>query len=385
VCITTRARWWVILSVVIIFVLAASLLVRPTLAIYWQNQAGGLIAQQLGSNTAMFPCEIPPLTDPNERSRIQTAMALLDRSIQYEPRFSQSYLLLGHAACLIGQTERAVEAFQTYARLRPNNPLGYVELGFARYNLCSDRTEKSARDVSSLSEIRLCQDTELLHQIRSDWLAHGIDVNQFLTSARQAFENLQYADADLWYLRAAKFELTSIKDMPTPDQYKWAVAAIRSHSSFPQALARLLPIHDLDRSSTILAGELHLFRENPNHTLNYGDPVASKSVDHHTAGIMYYGGQAGVFIDVKQDGWYQISIQAQNTPPAPVILLVESDFQPFGKIELTRGDGSWQVFQFKVNLQANMHLLDINYINDGMVNDVDRNAVIEWIKIEKKG
>ncbi|OGO63312.1 MAG: hypothetical protein A2029_08495 [Chloroflexi bacterium RBG_19FT_COMBO_47_9] len=167
------------------------------------------------------------------------------------------------------------------------------------------------------------------------------------------------------------------------DQFKWAVSALATRTVLPQFFADNLPIVEIVDSTTITADQLRWFRDSTSGIFNYGDPISTQSFDQHTAGILYWEGRVGALINLPEDGWYLVSVRAQHTPPAPVILQLEADLQPFGKLELQRSDLSWEVFPFKVYLEKGVHLLDVNYLNNEIVNEIDRNAVIEWINLEE--
>jgi hypothetical protein len=182
-----------------------------------------------------------------------------------------------------------------------------------------------------------------------------------------------------------KFQISSIDDLPVSDQYKWAVSSIIGGVPIPQPLLSRVPIIKLADRETVPANQFRWLIELPDWKINYGDQLASKLIGNDTAGILYWSGQAGFITEVTQDGWYQVSIRAQNTLPAPVILQLENNFQSFGKVELARGDLSWQVFQCKVFLSKGFHLIDVNYINDAVIEGVDRDAVLNWIKFDLGG
>jgi hypothetical protein len=361
---------------------------RPALAIYDQRSAGKILSQVMPSGAGMTACEFPPLTDAHDLDQLHSAIAIIDRAIQYEARYSQSYLLLGRAACLLGRPDRAVEAFKMYTRLRPQNPLGNLELGFAEQNLCAynDHLKEDSASLGPSDAVTgLCLNNDLMQEIRSDWQAYGIDTNQFLNLARQSFDRQKYSDAALWYQRALKFQVSSMDEMPMSDEFKWGISSILADSALPQSLVVRLPVSKLFGQLTIDPDQLRWFQSRPALNLGYADPIALRSGGDTEIGLLYWGGPAGILIDVQQDGWYKVSIRAQNSPPAPVNLQLEDNFQSFGKVVLARGDQSWQVFQLKTFLRVGVHVLDVNFTNDGMVDGVDRNAIVDWIKIERTG
>jgi tetratricopeptide (TPR) repeat protein len=383
--VTKRRRLFLFISLVIILV-GLSILIRPGIAIYDESLAGQTLNRLMAASAGISACELMPNSN-KDQAQIQEAISALNQAILYSPGSAQAYLLLGRAMCLSGKPEKAIEAFTTYVYLNPRNPFGHLELGFAEENLCalsSEPIESIPRQETTI-EIETCQNPEIIQKIRQEWNNFGIDTNQFLALARNSFSVRRYLDATVWYQRALKFQISSIDDLPVSDQYKWAVSSIIGGVPIPQPLLSRVPIIKLADRETVPANQFRWLIELPDWKINYGDQLASKLIGNDTAGILYWSGQAGFITEVTQDGWYQVSIRAQNTLPAPVILQLENNFQSFGKVELARGDLSWQVFQCKVFLSKGFHLIDVNYINDAVIEGVDRDAVLNWIKFDLGG
>ncbi len=381
-----RGRWWVTLLLIILLIIGLVVLPKPVLAMYDQIRAGKVITQVIDSQAGFFACEIPFSISSDNLDQLLKAVNHLKQSIQYEPGYSQSYLSLGQAYCLLDQYDRAVEALKVYIKLRPNNPLGHLELGFAEYMLCSNEgylQGNNSQSTISPMDIYLCRNKDRVQQIQSEWHRYGIDTSQFLTKARSYFANKQYSDAHIWYQRALKYDLLSTEELGISDQYKLAVSAVLNESELPRFLITTIPIVEINSPTTIMANQLHWFSEIPNWKVNYGDSIPIKTIDQHIAGILYWSGVVGVFISVPQDGTYQISIQVQNTLPAPVSLQVEDGFDALTNFEVNLGDQTWQVYQISAHLKQGIHLLDVNYLNDEVINNVDRNAILDWIKIER--
>lgn len=122
---------------IILLVLLAVWLVPQVIVLHQQRRAGQLLNSILNTGKNMpaagfFCTAIPP--SPNatvNQDRANQAVAYLVTAISYQPHSSQTYLLLGRAYCLSGQYSKAVEAYQKYTLLRPDNPLGHLELGYA--------------------------------------------------------------------------------------------------------------------------------------------------------------------------------------------------------------------------------------------------------------
>lgn len=72
-----------------------------------------------------------PLKEPTARAAAEEAISWFHRSIEADKDHAQAYRWLGRAALLLDAPDEAETAFAHYVRLRPDNPLGYWELGLA--------------------------------------------------------------------------------------------------------------------------------------------------------------------------------------------------------------------------------------------------------------
>jgi tetratricopeptide (TPR) repeat protein len=375
-------KYKMVLLLLVLIVFGSFFFIKPGVSLYQQRMAGDIVTHVMVNKVGLTACEIPFITDEANRNSLETAKTILDKAIQSEPNYSQSYLYLGYTYCLLGKYSLAVEALQTYVQLRPSNPLGQIELGFAQQQKCANGELLKKNHPQSINpDNGLCTDTELLEQVRSEWRVLSIDSDQFLSKAHQSFSNQQYVDADIWYQRALKFQLGSSDELSPTDQFKWTVSSVKAHSALP-ALLRNRQVDIEEIGKTIPANHLHYFYEISNQII-YGDNISLRNIAGTEFGILYYNGPVGFFINIEQEGWYQVTVNALNSPPAPVILELEKDFQSFGKIELNRGDQSWEVFHNTVFLNQGIHLLDVNFKNDGVENGMDRNAILGGFHIEE--
>jgi superkiller protein 3 len=112
------------------------------------------------------------------RERVEQAIELLHRSIDYDPQNGQAFLQLGRAYCLMGEPAIARGYYQDYIELRPKNPLGHIGLGFAH---------EAAGDPTLGMEA---------------WKEAGLTVDYFLEAGDSAFEDRNYEDALRWYERS---------------------------------------------------------------------------------------------------------------------------------------------------------------------------------------
>ena len=158
------------------------LLVPRVLALHYQSQGGMLLEQALRSVREIDPdtilCTLDPLTDQNSRSLVSQARERFQSALEYNHRLEQTYLQLGRTNCLLGSPETAVENYQVYTQLRPENPLGHLESGFA-YEALGDQT----------SAIR-------------EWRKAELTSNEFFMAGEQAMETGDVHNSLTWYKRA---------------------------------------------------------------------------------------------------------------------------------------------------------------------------------------
>ncbi len=83
-----------------------------------------------------FACLRPFIEDLDERERLLKAAKYLRKAETLDPHQAHNYYLLGKIHCLLGDYENAIPAFQRFGELRPRNPAGYLEMGFALLQAC---------------------------------------------------------------------------------------------------------------------------------------------------------------------------------------------------------------------------------------------------------
>ena len=344
----------------LILTILAIIILRPRVLALYHQVKGGMILRSViqtaqKTNPNAIACDLEPVREDSARTQLKQAIAHLEAARHYAPKLAQTYLLLGRAFCLYGEPENAVSSYRTYVLLQPQNPLGHLELGMA-YALSGE----------SMSVI--------------DWQKAGISPEQVLAQAEQAFNMKNYL------LAANRYRLSSMGDteLPFPVFLRWAIAAAISKQEFPDPAYQILPVIPLAESGStkISASYLRWLREVPN-ILVYGDRLIDHPGKDPTVARMWWGGDAVIIIQVPASGKHAITIRAQNTLPPPVQMNLTIDYVPVFPFEMERGDMSWQEFQTEVILSAGFHVIGLRYINNGVVNGIDRDAVIDWIGFEK--
>jgi hypothetical protein len=98
---------------------------------------------------------------------------------------------------------------------------------------------------------------------------------------------------------------------------------------------------------------------------------------------MLWSGDAVAIVKTPISGNYSVTIRAQNTFPPPVQMYLTVDLEPNFPFEMNLGDNSWREFKTEVALSAGFHVIGLRYLNNGVVNGKDRDAVLDWIEFEK--
>jgi len=179
-----------LLAALLALALLLAILYKPLLALYHQEQGGRMLAAVLpvGDNAyGGFACLRPFLEDLEQRAKVQRALEHLAKARSLAPKQAHTYYQIGRAYCLLGDYERAVPALQTFAELRPKNPLASLELGFALLNACPPNG-KCAAGLNSYDV----------------WRTAGVTAEHFLEMAERERQRENYAEALLWYQQAQR-------------------------------------------------------------------------------------------------------------------------------------------------------------------------------------
>ena len=364
-------RYLILGIIILILVAALGIWIAPRLlGLYYQVKGGTLLEQAVVDAgvdlSSAIPCSVQPLPESSS-TRVDQAIQQLQTALAYTPRLAQASLLMGHAECLLGEPISAIEAYQNFIRLRPKNPLGYLELGFAYADECE-------KDISGIQDSGLCSLSNLRQSIIEAWHVAGVEPGSFIEAGNLTFSSRQYAQAERWYTYAA---LTD--SIPNPVKFRWSVAEIMlGHDLTRIPDPQVLPVHDLSDYLEIKGSALQWMLDDM-----LGQTIGNSTSGDPNVGYLSFSGEAIAVINVHQTSTYHFIIKAQNTPPPPIKLQLEIDFRPVVSFELWRGDGSWDELGTEITLDAGLHILGINFLNDAIIDGIDRNAIIERVIIQR--
>ncbi len=349
------------------------------LALYYQSQAGDLLERvQRGTEADVIEhWDLPrtAVTNAEGQSQIAQAISALQSSLQYNPGDSHPYLLLGRAYLLAGQLDQSVQAYRTYANLRPKNPLGHLELGFAYEAQC----KSGAGDAAATCPAAM-----------AEWQAGGLSPSQFLARGQDEFKRSNWPEAFAWYERYQWYADRNAEATPLPFDLMFRLAIAAASVQSPDARRLLAEVRERDATFQVYSVQpsmridgvsLHWMNQIGD-AVTYGTPLSNGGSG--TAGFLWWSGQATALVSVEQDGDYLLRIQVRHGDPPPVEMAIGVDGKQLELITLARGDNSWETVSLPVTLTSGYHTVDIWYLNNAIVNGKDRDAAVEWVEIERQ-
>jgi tetratricopeptide (TPR) repeat protein len=299
------------------------------------------------------------LIDTSERTDALRAISYFDQALRWQPTDPQVYRDMARAYLHLSQPHLAVEALEHAYRLSPESLLIRQELA---------QTYEAAGRFAQADTL---------------WLALSLTPERMARIGDEYFAKHAYAQAFTWYQRAELGHPT-----PTHSQlFTHAVAAILANRPESQEyIARLqmgdrfFTVYDLQDSPQIEGRQLR-WLHSAEGQLSPGTPLATNS--QSTAGIFWWSGQAFVLLHSPRDGAYLVDLRVQHSKPAPIQLAVGADSRQLQTLTLSRGDNSWETVSVPVQLSQGWHTLDIWFLNNGIVDGVDRNAIVDWIQLRE--
>lgn len=365
---TTR-RWLIGGMATIALLLLILVVYRPILGLYYQQSAGKEMAPLVITSLHHFfdatPCLMLVQNDAGSTERIEKALADLEKAIMYSPYASQSFLEMGKAYCLLGDFQKAVEAYRRYVELRPKNPLGHLNAGSALLAAC----QSDSSSVLAVSDTP-CGTPRYIHTVASEFSLAGVDADQFLRQARASFDAGEFRVADLFYSGAILTNST----LSAEDRFSWRLARLVDGMSSNENADPTIKVHLISDQIQINARDL---------TWTNGTPVSESPSEGLGSATLFWNGAIFAPVNVTQAGQYRLTVKAKNSAPPPIRIQVERNFSSQAVLEFIRGDSSWQEVGTDILLSSGIQLIGIRFINDEVVNGVDRNAVIDWIRVER--
>jgi tetratricopeptide (TPR) repeat protein len=180
------------------------------LALFYQN-LGGTALQQVVKEIdeyQSFTTYCYPLTMTDDQiSTLEKARGRLEKSTAIRSNDAHSYLLLGRTNCMLGDTHEAVVAYQHFTELRPENPLGHMELALAyeRQGQCWERDYSNITTLPTWEFGVMSCDKNTQETIREEWRIANLKASDLYQTLEQTREDhlstnyLNWVDRVLWF------------------------------------------------------------------------------------------------------------------------------------------------------------------------------------------
>ncbi|HNB52122.1 MAG TPA: tetratricopeptide repeat protein [Anaerolineales bacterium] len=126
-------------------------------------------------------CVAGGVTDSKAFGLVEQAVEALEKGREARPSDAQTLLLLGRAYCLAGRLEEAVAAYEGFSALRPGNPLGALEVGFAY------------------------EEEEDFEQAAQQWHSMELSQAQFIEAGKVMAEEENFKQAITWLKKAVLY------------------------------------------------------------------------------------------------------------------------------------------------------------------------------------
>jgi len=172
---------------------------QPIQVLNLQARAGKLketyLQDHAPSYESFLTCQISLFTTSPNDERLSEGIRFLEKARDLTPFNAHTNYLLGQIYCLNGNFDQAIDAFEAFSTLRPENPLGTLERAFAHLGIAF--TGEDLQDIDQDFHKSQCV---------QDLQSQGYSFEYFLTEGDAAFEQEAYSVAYLWYRVAALFQ-----------------------------------------------------------------------------------------------------------------------------------------------------------------------------------
>jgi hypothetical protein len=274
----------------------------------------------------------------------------LRQAVERLPASVFAWRQLARAERLRGDPAAATAALEQASALAPTDPLVQFELA---------RAYEAAGDPAAADQI---------------WQALGRTEQILIHYADRAFEAERYAAAYQWFDRAVR----AGAELDPYQQARFSLAAIFIGADSAAALTAPNAVQP-EPIGRIPGARLRWLTAHPRYELAAGAFVTPEAGS--SAGVLFWNGAAVAVVDVTQTGRHILRIHARHSRPAPVLLAVGLNDRQLHPIALARDDEQSTTLTMLVDVEQLPQAVTIRFLNDGVVDGIDRNAVIEWIEL----
>lgn len=289
----------------------------------------------LSAASAALEAALVPGADPQQ---LAATVAKLEQATALSPGSPLAYQRLAQGYLALERPQDALAALEQAYRLDPASPLVQRDLVVVHIAL-------GTRDPAL-------------------WQALGIDAVRLIGLGDQHLQQGS-AEALRWYQTAANLDANH--DLAAR---LTMAAALAGDPNIMQQEPGL--VHQLEHGKLLISGgELRWPLGGEPLGLNYG-----------TVTRIGWNSQVVALVQISQPGSYNLSAQVRHVAPAPIAMALGINGQQLRPISLERGDESAETVAVITRLEPGVHLLGVWFLNDAIIDGVDRNAQVDWVAIE---
>lgn len=394
------------------------------------NRAGRLIEQGTSWPAARSSDTIPIASDPR---RLEQARIALEAAIKWRPDDAHAFRLLGQIALAEGDWAKAETAFGEAGRRAPSNLLITWEQALAYEGRHGIGWEPADQTQAS--------------QLRQLWQRAGLSMEQFIARGDEDRYGNRPEQALRWYGRASVFapetgipwyyaglvyagqgqneralqayqqairlqpdlrvawealaaradslfrqgdwaaahefyrQSLELPDLPADFRFRAALAGSSANAAPPGLLSSLgVPVRPVTTTTTIEGETMHWI-DSDDPALADGTPIKPGYANRTLGAALWWQGAATAVVDVPQ-GTYTVKVRVASPPGAVAQMAIEIDGRVIDTFE-TLLDGAYSEHRVQVELESGSHVVAIRFLNNGVVNGVDNNAFIDWLRITR--
>lgn len=306
------------------------LLMRPSLAL---NAASRALEQALA-----------PDANPQALTAAVTRLEQLAATYPSEPLL---YRRLAKGYTALERPEAALKALEQAYRIDPTSLLVQRELALVHANLGTTD-----------------------HAL---WRALGFDAATLLAIGDQHLR-VGSPEALIWYRTVAGLEPTF--DLTTRLSFAAALAGETDPTFYPPEL-----VHSLEGARLEIHGtELRWLADRPQYAMLLGMPLRP---NRDAVAKIWWSDHVGLLVRVNESGLYRISMQSRHALPPPINMALGVNGQQLQRFSFQRGDASAETVAVVTRLEPGVHLIGVWFLNDALVNGVNRDAEVDWVAVEQ--
>jgi len=124
-----------------------------------------------------------------------------------------------------------------------------------------------------------------------------------------------------------------------------------------------------------------VFMANSAMALSFG--ASEASIKQHEAGHLFSFGETAEYVSIAQAGTYRLSVHALGIPAAGVwpVMALSLNGMPYERVDVVTPTFEWTEFVYTFNLSAAVHTVGVQFMNDAIVDQEDRNLGLIYFSL----